>query len=239
MSVPGPAALGRGVIVADGSPAPVAWGDAVRVVVDDDVLRAPAAAVAQLHGLWAARTAVVVDLRVPVEMLRASETDERAPHALTPAFEFARERLYFLVRANNYDARDGTPRWWPAMEAERLGAQPGHHDRRDAGRRHGRVVRRRAPHRRTRSAGGAPVCVGGAGAARRCRARHERCGRGPRTRPAGRGAPRGRPGPDPGPCRIGQDHGAHRPLPPPRRRTRLRRGLQSSRSRTTSARATR
>lgn len=124
-SPPGPAALGRGVIVESGAPAPAPWTDAKRVVVDDAALASPGATVDQLHELWSTRTPVVVDLRVLREVLSAPERDDRLAHELTPGFDFARERCYFLVRANNYDARDGAPRWGAAAEAQRLGARPG------------------------------------------------------------------------------------------------------------------
>src|SRR4051794_9848922 len=109
--LPGPAALGRGVIVAAGAPAPLAWADAERIVVDDAVLENPHDSLAQLHQLWATRTPVVVDLRVARDDLSAPERIDRPAYELQPGFDFARERCYFLVRANNYDARDGEPRW--------------------------------------------------------------------------------------------------------------------------------
>ena len=97
-SPPGPAALGRGVIVETGAPAPGPWADAVRVVVDDDVLAQPAddrrpapRPVGGTHG-GRRRSAGAG------ETLRAPETDERSPHELTPAFDFARERA-LLPRA--------------------------------------------------------------------------------------------------------------------------------------------
>src|SRR5437868_4449936 len=124
-SPPGPAALGRGVIVESGAPAPEAWAGATRVVVDDGALATPRATVDELHQLWATRTPVVVDLRVAREALSAPEQDDRLAYDLTPDFDFARERCYFLVRANNYDARTGTPSWGAAAEAQRLGARPG------------------------------------------------------------------------------------------------------------------
>src|SRR4051812_44961844 len=122
-NLPGPAALGRGVIVESGAPAPVEWTDAPRVVLDDAALASPEAVVDQLQALWAGRSPVVIDLRVAREALSAPETDDRMAHELTPAFAFLRERCYFLTRANNYDARDATPRWGPAAEAARLGAE--------------------------------------------------------------------------------------------------------------------
>ena len=68
---------------------------------------------------------MVVELGVDVAALRAPETDGRPPYELTPAFEFAREHLYFLARSNNYDARDGRLVWGPSLEAARLGATEG------------------------------------------------------------------------------------------------------------------
>ncbi len=121
--LPGPAALGRGVIVDSGAPAPESWADATRVVIDDAVLANPRTTVDQLHHLWATRTPVVVDLRVEREELSAPERNDRPAYELGPAFDFARERCYFLARANNYDAREGEPRWGAAAEAVRQGAR--------------------------------------------------------------------------------------------------------------------
>jgi DNA helicase-2/ATP-dependent DNA helicase PcrA len=121
----GPAAFGRGVIVAPDAPAPEPWADAPRVLVDDAALRTPRETVDRLHELWSTRTPVTIDLRVPREVLSAPERDDRPAYECIPGFDFARERCYFLVRANNYDARDGSLRWGPAIEAERLGARIG------------------------------------------------------------------------------------------------------------------
>ena len=112
--------LGRGVIVDAGDPVPEGWDGAERVPIDEAVLAAPGDVVARLHRAWTAREPVVVDLGVDVGALRTPEVEDRPPHALTPTFEFARERLYFLARANNYDARDGRLVWGPALEATRL-----------------------------------------------------------------------------------------------------------------------
>ncbi|MGH8977962.1 MAG: ATP-dependent helicase, partial [Acidimicrobiia bacterium] len=117
--------LGRGVIVGAGDPVPEGWGHAPRVSIDADVLRDTGAVVDRLHAAWSQREPVVVDLGVGVDELRAPELESRAPHDLTPAFEFARERLYFLARANNYDGRSGSLVWGPAIEAARLGAARG------------------------------------------------------------------------------------------------------------------
>jgi ATP-dependent DNA helicase UvrD/PcrA len=115
-------ALGRGVIVAAGAPAPAAWSDATRVTIDDETLRAPAEAIEQLQTHWSRRIPVVVDVRCDASELRAPQIEQLAPHALSPRYELARERLYFLIRANNYDGRHGSLVWGPSVEARRLGA---------------------------------------------------------------------------------------------------------------------
>ncbi len=115
--------LGRGVIVSAGAAAPEPWGGADRVLIDDAALTEPAEALAALHHYWSERIPVVVELQCSPDELRAPETEfGRAPYALSPRFEFGRERLYFLARANNYDNRVGRMVWGPTVEAQRLGA---------------------------------------------------------------------------------------------------------------------
>ena len=116
--------LGRGVIVGPGAPAPEPWSAAERVVVDDSVLADPAVVIESLHRHWSQRIPVVVELQCSADELRAPETEPvRPPYALSPRFEFGRERLYFLARANNYDDRVGRMVWGPTVEAQRLGAR--------------------------------------------------------------------------------------------------------------------
>lgn len=123
---PGPAALGRNVIVAAGAPAPAGFpGDAPRLVVDDDVLAHPGPAVAFLHARWARRQPTVVELAADNAALQQAEVDDRAPWDLPRGFTFLRERLAFLVWANSYDARRGAPVFWDAELAVRGGAEPG------------------------------------------------------------------------------------------------------------------
>jgi DNA helicase-2/ATP-dependent DNA helicase PcrA len=78
-----------------------------------------------LHGYWFARRPVVVELAVDPAALRAPEHCGRPVYELTPHFEFSRERLQFLVWANNYDARGGVPIWWHGRKAARLCADEG------------------------------------------------------------------------------------------------------------------
>ncbi len=115
--------LGRGVIVGPKTVAPDHWARTDRVVIDDAALRDPGAALETLHHHWSQRIPVVVELRCSADELRAPETEPvRPPYALSPHFEFGRERLYFLARANNYDDRAGRMVWGPTLEATRLGA---------------------------------------------------------------------------------------------------------------------
>jgi DNA helicase-2/ATP-dependent DNA helicase PcrA len=81
--------------------------------------------VAALHTYWLRRQPVVVELAVPLAELRAPEADDREPWEVGEGFEFTRERLQFLVWANNWDARSGEPVWWWARKAARLGAVAG------------------------------------------------------------------------------------------------------------------
>ena len=57
--------------------------------------------------------------------LRAPERCHRPVYELTPDFAFGRERLQFLVWANNYDARGGDPIWWHGRKAARRFAGDG------------------------------------------------------------------------------------------------------------------
>ncbi|QXC61536.1 ATP-dependent DNA helicase UvrD2 [Aquihabitans sp. G128] len=124
MPVPGPAALGRGVVVNAGGAIPAPWITAPVVTVDDAVLKAPAAVVAALHAAWAEREPVVVELAVDPARFRAPQDVTDAPWRLDPDFEPWFDRLHFLVWANTYDARAGDPIWWWGRKAARLGATP-------------------------------------------------------------------------------------------------------------------
>ncbi len=126
MPAPGPAALGRAVIVGAGADAPPAWEAAARVVVDGAVLDDPAAAVGALHEAWSTRTPIVIELAIDPVRFRAPESHVAPPWELTAAFEPWTDRLHFLVWANSYDARGvGEPIWWWGRKAARLGATEG------------------------------------------------------------------------------------------------------------------
>ena len=120
-----PRSLGRGVVVRTIVQIPSPWADAPRVTIDEAALRAPREAVDALHTAWQTRTPVVVVLEVDANDLRQPETEKREPYLLTADFEFRRERLHFLVWANNYDLRSGTAVWWHSENAVRLGAKAG------------------------------------------------------------------------------------------------------------------
>ena len=114
--------LGRGVIVAADAPAPEPWTGAPRILIDDATLHAPVDACDALHAHWSRREPVVVELRCDANELRRPDSENAPPYTLSPRFEFAKERLYFLARANNYDNRDGRMVWGAGVEAQRLGA---------------------------------------------------------------------------------------------------------------------
>ncbi|HSB87781.1 MAG TPA: UvrD-helicase domain-containing protein, partial [Ilumatobacteraceae bacterium] len=118
MPVPGPSALGRGVVVNAGDPVPEPWRDAPVITVDGP------AAVAALHDAWLHRRPVVVALAIDPSSYRTPVRIETEPWQLDPGFELPGDRLQFLTWANNYDARGGiAPVWWWARKAARLGAR--------------------------------------------------------------------------------------------------------------------
>ncbi|HXY45647.1 MAG TPA: ATP-dependent DNA helicase UvrD2 [Acidimicrobiales bacterium] len=119
---PGPAALGRGLLVPAGRPLPRECEAWPRVVVDDAALAEPAPVADVLHQHWLRRLPCVVVLAVDPACLRAPERCEREVWEVEEGFEFARERLQFLMWSNNYDLRGDEPVWWHGRRAERLGA---------------------------------------------------------------------------------------------------------------------
>lgn len=126
MPAPGPPSLGRAVIVGTGMSAPAGWEAAERVVVDEDVLRAPADAVGRLHRAWASRTPIVIEAAVDPAAYRNPVAYAPPLWQLGPGFEDWTDRLHFLVWANSYDAQaGGEPMWWWGRKAARLGATEG------------------------------------------------------------------------------------------------------------------
>ncbi|MBX3170912.1 MAG: ATP-dependent helicase [Candidatus Eremiobacteraeota bacterium] len=109
--------FGRGLVLLPGQTLPPGWEGVERVVV-----RQPAPEVLEaLSDHWLQRRPVVVELHLPISELRQPEICEEEPYRLEPDFEFARERLHFLVWANNYDGTKGEPIWWHGRLAQRLG----------------------------------------------------------------------------------------------------------------------
>ncbi len=104
---------------------PEPWAAAPVVEVGDGHLTDPVAVVERLHRLWLERRPVVVRLSADPEALRAPEICQAAPYTLTPSFDLWRERLQFLVWANNYDARRQELIWWHGRRAARLLAATG------------------------------------------------------------------------------------------------------------------
>ncbi len=119
-------ALGRGVIVLAGKPAPEQWQQAERVEIGEAELAAPEAVVARLSELWSERVPVVVSLGVDPGRFRTATSIGTAPYELSPDLDLPLDRLHHLVWANNYDARrEGAPIWWWGEKAARIGASVG------------------------------------------------------------------------------------------------------------------
>ncbi len=120
MSLLGPPALGRGVVLRSAEQLPAQLRHLPVVNVDEAAIANPGPVVEQLHLKWLRREPVAIVLTVPFDVLAEPQVESREPHELDPGFEFARERLRFLVQANNYDARSGRPVWQWAVSGARL-----------------------------------------------------------------------------------------------------------------------
>ena len=98
---------------------PEPWNGCPRVSIDAQTITDPRSAIETMQRAWFDRRPIVVELAVDSQVLFDRETSQRPVHGLSPDFEFARERLHFLVWANSYDARSGTPIWWHGRKAAR------------------------------------------------------------------------------------------------------------------------
>ena len=125
MAMPGPPELGRGVVVLPGVAPPEPWKGCPRLLIEHETLTDPVAALETLHRAWFERQPLVVELAIDPKTLRDPEVCHRPVYDLSPRFEFSRERLQFLVWANNYDARSGDPVWWHGRKAARSFSEDG------------------------------------------------------------------------------------------------------------------
>ncbi len=213
--------LGRGVIVDAGDPVPGGWDGAERVLIDEAVLAAPADALARLHRAWTAREPVVVDLGIDVGALRTPEVEDRPPHALTPTFEFARERLVLPRARQQLRRASRSTGVGPGARGDAVRRTRGRCARCRPARRHARVDRRR-PARRCRGRCRRRGRPSGAGRPRAAHARRRRADRRrPRTRSARGRRPQRRPGAHHRPRRLRQDAGPHGAVPVAGGRSRL------------------
>jgi len=124
VTAPGPAALGRGVIIEAGAAIPAPWIAAPVVTVDKAVLASPGQVVATLHRAWSSRQPVVVELAVDPLQFRVPQVIEKPVWQLGPDSEPWFDRLHFLVWNNNYQSRGDDLIWWWGRKALRLGATP-------------------------------------------------------------------------------------------------------------------
>jgi DNA helicase-2/ATP-dependent DNA helicase PcrA len=121
---PGPAALGRHVVVLPGQDAPVAWEGAERIVVDHRALQAPDQVLPRLRRAAVARERLVLEVHPGVENPPAS-VEHRPPYELGPRFSFLLDELHHLVWSNAVDARSGRNSWWLVEAAVAAGARAG------------------------------------------------------------------------------------------------------------------
>ncbi len=114
--------LGRGVIVADGATAPPPWTDCPRIRIDAAAAADLASLVRRLDEAWRHRERLVLELAIDPAAFRDPSVVSGPVWGVDPGLDLNRDRLHFLVWANNYDARGGEPIWWWARKAEALGA---------------------------------------------------------------------------------------------------------------------
>ena len=115
VTAPGPALLGRSVVVGPDSPAPPAWSDADRIRIDAALLADSdrlLSAVNDVQRRYVKRLPTVYELDVTPDELSRVETTDAAPYELGSRFTFLRERLAKVVWHNSYDARTDPPVWW-------------------------------------------------------------------------------------------------------------------------------
>lgn len=117
-----PSVFGRGIVLDPGSATPDGWAGSPEFTVSDALLSDAEQAkdvADSMHRLWSAREPYVVRLAVDQGALKAAESTSEEPWCLGAAFEFVKERIAFLVWANNYDGRGGELTWWWGVKAAR------------------------------------------------------------------------------------------------------------------------
>lgn len=120
MSSPGPAQLGRSVVIGAHTSPPKPWADAERFTIADALLDDPirlAEVVAELQARFVARIPSVYVLASDPERLSRPEITEVPPYELGATFSFLLERLTKVIWHNSYDARSDPPVWWWAHKA--------------------------------------------------------------------------------------------------------------------------
>ncbi len=121
-----PIALGRSLVVSQGSHIPEAWASAPTYAIDKALLENPPKlelVVSELHELWSKRTPFVAQLFVDPSILREPQSTRLAPWELGGGFTFLLERLQFVLWRNTYDGRTDEIIWWWAHKAKKLGAE--------------------------------------------------------------------------------------------------------------------
>ena len=114
----GPEELGRHLVVRPGDDIPPPWSADTRIVIDAATLAEPADHVEVLRRAHAARSRLVIELRIPFGEV-PDETDERALHVVGPTGELLLGALHHLVWCNSV-VLDEHGAWYPAAHAARL-----------------------------------------------------------------------------------------------------------------------
>lgn len=118
---PGPAALGRHLIVGPGDDAVGPWSASKRIGIDRGVLNDPNQAIVFLRAAALAAERLVIELDVDFERLPMLMTDA-APEAVGAKFSFVGDELHHLIWANAVDVRSSEPTWLALDQAIGAGA---------------------------------------------------------------------------------------------------------------------
>jgi len=121
VTFPGPAELGRSVVVGPGGEVPSAWEDCDRVAVGPALFADPnqlADVVNDLQRRYVLRIPTVFEMGVSDTELTTPESTNLPPFELGATFTFLRERLTKAVWHNSYDARTDQLIWWWSRKAE-------------------------------------------------------------------------------------------------------------------------
>lgn len=124
---PGPARLGRNLVLNHGQPVPPPWDGAERITIDTNSVSAPTDLIAELRRRAHNRERCVFILEPSTSALLASDLDTSnhpeasstsdEPYTLGPEFGFPLDEIRYLIWENAIDLRNPEQPQWPLLTA--------------------------------------------------------------------------------------------------------------------------